>query len=232
VGYKIVAGLIKMNSMPHLNHESELWKKNYTVIGIDEVGRGAFAGPLFAAGVIFSPESDIKYLESLGINDSKKLKPNTRKLLSKIIQKECFAYHISKIDVAQINRIGVGKATFCAMRDVVKNLSEKLSSGKKFVLVDGFYVKYIRSIGLKNQKGIVKGDSISLSIAAASIIAKVARDSYMRGLSAKYPEYGWGRNKGYGSFFHREAIVKHGQTKMHRTAFIKNFLPQGVISGI
>ena len=216
-----------MNSLPTLEHEIELWKKGYIVIGVDEVGRGAFAGPLFVGGVVFNPatsEEQRANLLSYGINDSKKLKPNARKILSKVIQNESLAYHISKIEVSIINRFGIGKATFMAMRDVVKSLREKLLKEKIFVLVDKFYIKHLRGIGLANQKGIVHGDEISLSIAAASIIAKVARDRHMRKLSAKYKVYGWGRNKGYGTNFHRQALSKFGHTHLHRKDFIKNFL--------
>lgn len=211
-------------SLPDLRYEKELWKKGYIVIGVDEVGRGAFAGPLVVGGVIFHPKSNIKYLENLGINDSKKLSPNTRRSLSKIIQKETLAYHISAINVAEINRIGVGKATFCCMRDVVRSLYNRTFNDKHFVLVDGFHIKYLKNIGLKNQKGIVGGDGICLSIAAASIIAKVYRDNHMKRLSAKHPMYGWSRNKGYGTFFHRKALSKFGKTKLHRTQFIRNFV--------
>ena len=92
------------------------------------------------------------------------------------------------------------------------------------VLIDGFYVKYIKNIGLKNQKGIVGGDGISLSIAAASIIAKVHRDNHMKKLSAKYPKYHFDKNKGYGTLLHRQALSKFGPTRLHRTDFIKNFV--------
>ncbi len=201
------------------------------------MGRGAFAGPLYVGGVIFPPTTNYEQqtrLLSYGINDSKKVKPNTRKLLAKIIQEKSLAYHVSIIGVAQINRVGIGNATFNAMRDVVKNLREKcqlsvvngqLSKTERFyVLVDGFYVKYLKGIGLENQKGLIHGDEISLSIAAASIIAKVARDQHMRKLSAKYKAYGWGRNKGYGTNFHRIQISKFGPTPLHRTAFLKNHI--------
>ncbi len=213
--------------LPNLEHEIDLWKKGYTVIGVDEVGRGAFAGPLYVGGVVFSSTTNYErtnYLLSLGINDSKKLSANRRKLLSKVIQKESLAYHISIIDVAQINRIGIGKATFRAMRNVVQNLYNRTSSGKIFVLVDGFYIKHLKNIGLKNQKGIVGGDGISLSIAAASIIAKVARDEHMTKLSAKYQQYHFDKNKGYGTLSHRQALSKFGPTALHRTDFIKNSL--------
>ena len=216
-----------MKTFPSLSYEIDLWQKGFVVIGIDEVGRGAFAGPLFVGGVVFKPTTvgkQITKLLSYGINDSKKVTPHLRKVLSEIIHKECLTSHISSISVAQINRIGIGKATFVAMRDVVKNLREKLSSEKTFVLVDGFYIKYLRNIGLKNQQGIVGGDGISLSIAAASIIAKVARDNHMENLSAKFPDYAWGRNKGYGTLLHRKAIFELGATPLHRKDFIENFI--------
>lgn len=228
--------IIRMK-LPDLSYERQLWKKDYIVIGIDEVGRGAFAGPLFVGGVIFQPTKNnkrIARLLSYGINDSKKLKPNARKMLSKVIQKEALAYHISSINVAKINRLGIGKTTFVAMRDVVKNLRENchlshvtghmLKPKRFYVLVDGFYVKYLNGIGLKNQRGIVNGDNVSLSIAAASIIAKVARDNHMKKLSAKYKEYGWGKNKGYGTRDHQTAIRKFGKTKIHRDTFIKKVI--------
>ena len=224
-----------IKKLPTLEYEIKLWKNGYSVMGIDEVGRGAFAGPLYVAGVIFNPMTSKKRLTRLlsyGINDSKKLSPKTRESLAKVIQAECLAYYISTIDVAEINRIGIGKATFKAMRDVVKNLSQLKQGGQllnvkgqmysPYVLVDGFYIKNLKGIGLNNQKAIVGGDGISLSIAAASIIAKVARDDYMRKLSVRYPEYMWEKNKGYGTLEHRNALRNHGATSLHRTAFIAN----------
>lgn len=214
--------------LPTLTYEKQLWNQGYIVIGVDEVGRGAFAGPLCVGGVVFNPNSDIKSLESLGINDSKKLSPQKRKMLNKIIQELSMHYHISTISVAQINRYGIGKATFMAMRDVVKNLREKIdkegNQDKKFVLVDGFYIKNLKGIGLGNQKGIIKGDSISISIAAASIIAKVYRDEQMIKYSFEYSEFKFNENKGYGTLFHRNALKKFGKTKLHRTEFVKNFI--------
>lgn len=214
--------------LPTLTYEKQLWNQGYIVIGVDEVGRGAFAGPLCVGGVVFNPKSDIKLLEGLGINDSKKLSPQKRKMLNKIIQELSMYYHISTISVAQINRYGIGKATFMAMRDVVKNLREKIdkegNQDKKFVLVDGFYIKNLKGIGLGNQKGIIKGDSISISIAAASIIAKVYRDEQMIKYSFEYSEFKFNENKGYGTLFHRNALKKFGKTKLHRTEFVKNFI--------
>ena len=216
-----------MKTFPSLSYEIDLWQKGFVVIGIDEVGRGAFAGPLFVGGVVFKPTTvgkQITKLLSYGINDSKKVTPHLRKVLSEIIHKECLTSHISSISVAQINRIGIGKATFVAMRDVVKNLREKLKTDKVFVLVDGFYIKHLKNIGLKNQRGIVGGDSISLSIAAASIIAKVTRDNHMENLSAKFPGYRWDENKGYGTLKHRIALKQNGATPLHRKVFVQSFI--------
>ena len=140
------------------------------------------------------------------------------------IKKHALFSYVEFVSLEIINEIGIGKATFTAMRDVVKNLREKLSSEKTFVLVDGFYIKYLRNIGLKNQQGIVGGDGISLSIAAASIIAKVARDNHMENFSAQFPDYAWGRNKGYGTLLHRKAVSELGATPLHRKDFIENFI--------
>lgn len=235
-----------MNGLPNLSEERRLWKKGFIVIGIDEVGRGAFAGPLCVGGVTFSPTTNyerITKLLSYGINDSKKLKPSARKMLSKIIQKESLAYYVSTISVPKINRVGISKATFMGMRDVVKNLRETLrlastrlsasanarsghapDSSKVFILIDKFYVKYLKGVGLKNQWGIIHGDQISLSIAAASIIAKVHRDNQMGRLSDKYPAFKLRRNKGYGTLFHRQALGEFGKTKIHRIQFVKKFI--------
>lgn len=214
--------------LPHLDNELVLWKKSYTVIGIDEVGRGAFAGPLCVAGVIFKPCFDdkkrISYLLNLGINDSKKLSKSKRELLSKVIQNECFSYHISTIDNVKIDRFGIAKATFMGMRSVVKNLRENSGFGNNYLLTDAFKVKNTFGLGLKNQLNIIKGDTISLSIAAASIIAKVYRDDLMKAYSSKYPNYGFSENVGYGTLLHRKALRKFGPTPLHRTQFIHKFI--------
>ena len=213
-------------SQPNLNNEIELWSKGFTVIGIDEVGRGAFAGPLFAAGVVFTPTKNQKLITKLlsyGINDSKKLSATNREALDKVIRKVAYAFYISQISVAEINRIGIGKANMKAMRKVVKNLIPKIQapSAKRqvFVLVDGLKVKKFRGVA---QRSIIGGDSISLSIAAASIIAKVARDKYMRELSEQYTEFAWDENKGYGTLEHRSILKLHGPTIHHRTQFVTN----------
>lgn len=190
------------------------WKRGFKyVVGIDEVGRGAFAGPVAVAAVIFSRQ----IVEINGINDSKLLKPRFREQLAKEIKKKALAWDVTEVGVRVINRAGIGKATTKAMRETVSDLARK-GYPPDFVLVDYFYIPYLRGLGLKNQKPIKNGDQKSFSIAAASILAKVHRDKIMRSLARKprYKVYGWGRNKGYGTKFHQKAIKKYGLTRFHR----------------
>lgn len=205
--------------LPNFTEESKLWNKGYKyVIGVDEVGRGAFAGPVCVAAVIFKCETE--EITKLGINDSKLLKPLKRSHLSKIIKKTCLHYSIATVGVSKINKDGIGKATQTAFRMAIKNVIKQAKTDQEFfLLIDGFAVKNINGIGLKNQKPIIKGDRSSISIAAASIIAKVYRDSIMENLSKKYKEYGFEKHKGYGTLEHRAAIKKHGLSKIHRTSF-------------
>ena len=187
-------------------HEKLLWKRNILrVAGVDEVGRGAFAGPLVAASVIL-PEK----FKRNGVKDSKLLSPHKREILSKYILENSLAYSISKVNTAFINKYGVGKATHKAFLDCLKKIKFD------FVLVDGFKIK---DFDTRLQKPIIHGDNISVSIAAASIIAKVYRDNLMRKLHKKYPQYNFLQNKGYGTKFHREAISKFGLCRIHRTSF-------------
>ncbi len=206
--------------LPDFQFENDLWKKGLTVIGIDEVGRGAFAGPVGVGGVVFDANQSLKnkqYLLSIGINDSKKLTAKKRESLAAIIKQNCLMYHISFIDVSIINKIGIGKATFLGMDKVAKALFRKTKN--PYLLIDGFEIPQVRN---DQQKGIIRGDSLSISIAAASIIAKVARDKLMRELSVEYSNYGWDKNKGYGTLFHRRAISEVGLTDLHRVDFCKN----------
>ncbi len=221
---------------PNFSEEKILWQKGYKyVIGVDEVGRGSFAGPVTVGAVVFECETD--ELNALGINDSKLLKPQKRSDLSKLIKNSCLHYSIATIGLSHINKHGIGKATEIAFRKAIASImyqvlgikyknSEFLTPNSKFfLLVDGFHIKYVKGIGIKNQKAIIKGDRKSISIAAASIIAKVHRDAVMKRLSKKYPEYGFGKNKGYGTKYHQTAIKKHGLSKLHRKSFnLKKFL--------
>jgi len=210
---------------PSFREEIKIWKKGCEfVIGVDEVGRGSFAGPVVAGAVIFKKGSNFKDGMFSQVNDSKLLNPRKREQLAKEIKKEAILYAVSVVGVSKINKLGIGKATKIAIRKVIKTILWRIiesSNGKSsiFVLADGFHIKYIRGVGLINQKAIIKGDRKSISIAAASIIAKVYRDKLMRKLNRKYPGYGFSKNKGYGTKRHRDALKKLGLSKIHRTSF-------------
>jgi ribonuclease HII len=206
---------------PNFFYEKKFWQKGYQVLGLDEVGRGSLAGPLVVAAVCFSSQKS-KVIESLGIKDSKKLSAKKREKLSQIIKKQADRIFISKINVSYINKYGISKAFQNGVRKIVNQM--KKANKKIFILIDGFQVKYLRGVGLKNQKAIIKGDEKSISIAAASIIAKVYRDKLMEKLAKKYPLYHFDKNKGYGTKEHIKALRKYKQSPIHRLLFIRNFL--------
>ncbi len=205
---------MKILTKPTFSEESYYWQSNIDyIIGLDEVGRGAFAGPIVAAGVIFKP--NFKH-DLLGrINDSKLLKPKIREELSEFI-KENSIWAIESVDLNFINIHGIGKANFAVLQKVLNKLKTRLNSENYFALVDGFDLK------INKQKRIIKGDRRSLSIASASIIAKVYRDNLMNKLDKKYPEYYFSNNKGYGTKIHREALKKFGLSEIHRSSFNLN----------
>ncbi len=208
---------------PDFSYEMPLWEKGYTIIGIDEVGRGAFAGPVGVGGVIFDPQmsgSQKKELLGLGINDSKKLTAKKRLELSKMIKDIAISWNVSLISVEIINDIGIGKATFLGMRRVFEIIQSKLPSSNSYLLIDGFEIPGFEI----PQKGIIGGDGLSISIAAASIVAKVERDTLMERLGITSPQYGFEKHKGYGTRDHRESIQKFGLTPHHRVDFCQNTL--------
>jgi len=203
---------------PSFKEEKLFWSKGYQyVIGVDEVGRGAFAGPVVVGAVLFKKDLNEFHLD--GVNDSKLLSYKKREKLNVVIKDKALFYLTAQSSTSIINKYGVGKATQTAFRKVIRAAQNKLGTSDIFVLVDGFYIPYLRGIGIKNQKAIIKGDRKSFSIAAASIIAKVKRDRQMKNLHKKYPEYGFDRNKGYGTLKHRLAIKKYGLSKIHRKSF-------------
>lgn len=194
---------------PTLELEQKLWKSGYTMVcGLDEVGRGSFAGPVVAGAVVF-PKNSMKLN---GIADSKLLKPRQREGLAVRIKDRALAWSIAEIGVSNINRIGIGKATQMAFRKALRLLSVQAD----FILIDAFYIKHLNR---KKQRAIKAGDKICASISAASIIAKVHRDKLMKKLHYKYPKYRFGKHKGYGTRLHQEMIRLHGLTKIHRTSF-------------
>jgi ribonuclease HII len=181
--------------------------------GVDEAGRGPLAGPVVAAAVIFDKNTNIK-----GINDSKQLtKKQREELFDKIISK-AQAYSISIIDHDVIDEINILNASLMAMKKAVDGLKIK----PELVLVDG-NKKFHSDIQVIP---IVKGDSKSFSIAAASILAKVTRDRLMRKLAVQYPVYLWEQNKGYPTKQHRDIIKKIGPSPLHRKSFLKNILKE------
>lgn len=204
---------------PSFEFEDYYWQKGYEyIIGADEVGRGAFAGPVVVASVIFP-----KNIKIDGINDSKLLSPQKREVLFEVIIKNAFFYSIDEVSVSIINKHGIGKATQTAFRKSIRNILQKLlaySSAKHpQLLVDGFYIPYVKGMSNKFQTPIIKGDQKSVSIAAASILAKVYRDNVMKKLHTRFPKYRFDIHKGYGTKFHQEMIKKHGLCPLHRTSF-------------
>ena len=195
-----------------------------TIVGVDEVGRGPGAGPVYACAYSFFQNyaeylsiDEIEILKKL--NDSKKISSKNREILAEILKK-CGNWAIFSVDEEKIDEINILNATFLAMKGAILSLNlSDLSS--YYFLIDGN--KKIKEFEY-SQQTIVKGDSKSASIAAASIIAKVARDDYMIRLSNKFPYYFWDKNKGYLTHAHIEAIKKFGIVKHHRKSFVKNFL--------
>jgi ribonuclease HII len=208
---------------PNFSFEKKLFKKGYKLIaGVDEVGRGCFAGPVVAGCVIFSPNSKFRIPDTILINDSKKLTARRREIADKWIRKNAVAFGLGQASVSQINRLGIKKASEIAFRKAIVNC--KLSID--YLLIDAFYIPYVKGLRRRNQKPIIKGDAKSISIAAASIVAKVYRDNLMLNLGKKpeFRRYKWGKNKGYGTLEHRIAIKKHGLTRHHRKQFVETWL--------
>lgn len=181
--------------------------KNKTEAGIDEAGRGCYAGPVFAAAVILPKD----FFHPL-LNDSKQVNEKNRELLRPIIEKEAIAFAVASVDNDTIDAINILQASFKAMHlaiDALTTLPEEL-------LIDGNRFKSYTAIP---HLCIIKGDGIYASIAAASILAKTYRDEYMQQLHKEYSYYGWDNNKGYGTAQHRMAIEQNGLCKYHRRSF-------------
>ena len=180
--------------------------------GIDEVGRGPLAGPVYAAAVILPTDCDILYL-----NDSKKLSEKKREELYYVIMEKAVAVGIGSNSCERIDEINILQATFEAMTKAVKSLSVKPGG----LLIDAVHIPQLEEY---KQISIIKGDAKSVSIAAASIVAKVTRDRIMKEYAKEYPQYGFDSNKGYGSADHIAALKKYGPCPIHRRSFIGNFV--------
>lgn len=178
------------------------------VCGVDEAGRGPLAGPVFAAAVIL-PDG----LENIGLNDSKKLTEKKRDALFDIITEKAVAWCVASADEKEIDELNILNATFLAMKRAVDGLAVR----PDLALIDG---NRRPGTGIR-EEAIVKGDAKSISIAAASILAKVSRDRYMLELDKKYPEYCFAKHKGYPTALHYEMIKKYGVSPVHRLSFLK-----------
>ena len=206
-----------------LRYERELADDGYSVIaGIDEAGRGPLAGPVVAAAVILPVEWTTRGLpvEWQGVNDSKKLSERKRTDFFDLIQSTAgVTVGVAEISAEEIDRTNILKATHSAMATAIANLTVEPDA----ILVDGLHVASLSYV----QKAIVKGDSLSCSIAAASVIAKVTRDRIMRNYDIEHPVYGFASHKGYGTAAHLLAIREHGPCAIHRKSFAPVRCDQG-----
>ena len=183
------------------------FNNNFTEAGLDEAGRGCYAGPVYAAAVILPKD----FYHPL-LNDSKKLTEQQRDLLRPVIEKESIAYAVTAVDNNEIDKINILQASFAAMHRSI----DKLKVQPELLLIDGNRFKKYKEL---SHECIVKGDGKYAAIAAASILAKTYRDEYMQQLHKEFPQYGWDRNKGYGTAVHRKAILSYGLCKYHRRSF-------------
>lgn len=199
--------------MPDYLYEKQFSEQGYNFIcGVDEAGRGPLAGPVFAAAVILPIDCEIE-----GLNDSKKLSEKKRELLFDVIKEKAIAYSIASASVDEIEAINILKATFLAMNRAISGLNIKAD----FAIIDGNRVPDNIAVECAT---LVKGDSKSMSVAAASILAKVARDRLLIEYDKKYPQYNFKKHKGYGTKEHYEAIALHGICDAHRKSFLKGVL--------
>ena len=185
------------------------------IAGVDEVGRGPLAGPIVSCAVVL----DLNVLDEqllLWINDSKKLNEKKREELAEIIKEKALAYHIASCDSEEIDKIGIGVCNNAVFLEATNSLQIK----PDLVLSDGYTIK---GIDIPN-KSVIKGDTKSANIAAASIVAKVYRDKLMKEYAVKYPYYAFEENVGYGTSKHIDGIKEYGPCKIHRMSFLKNIL--------
>jgi ribonuclease HII len=215
----------------HQKNKEPAWKCSYEialrsmgfrcVCGVDEAGRGPLAGPVVAAAAILRPGADIA-----GINDSKKLTPRRREELFETITQNALDFHIAIVEAEDIDRINILQATLLAMKNAVLGLSRHTPD---FLLIDGR-----NTIPLNHpQCALIKGDSNSVSIAAASILAKVARDRIMARCEQEFPGYGFGRHKGYGTADHMERLQRLGACPIHRKTYapVRKAIEAGPVQG-
>lgn len=208
--------LLKQKLIDMSVYEKQLYAGGITTVaGVDEVGRGPLAGPVLAACVVLPADWDIP-----GLDDSKKLSEKKRNEMFQIISDRALAIGIGMADNNTIDEINILNATKQAMRQAVAEAEKQLGEAIGHILVDAVTID-----GIDNeQTAIIKGDAKSISIAAASIIAKVTRDNMMKEYALEYPHYAFESNKGYGTKAHYQGINEHGITPIHRKTFLKGIL--------
>jgi ribonuclease HII len=199
-----------MTKLPTLDEEKKLQRRGYRfVAGVDEVGRGALAGPVMAAAVVLPVGAAFPWLRS--VRDSKQLSPKQRDRVFDLVQRAGIPFGLGSVPHATIDEVGIIKATRMAMAQAV----DALTSRPDFLLVDALSLPEVDL----PQKGIIRGDQLSLSIACASIMAKVSRDRHMTELDGTYPGYGLARHKGYGTRQHLQCLCRLGPCAIHRRSF-------------
>ncbi|MBR2731944.1 MAG: ribonuclease HII [Clostridia bacterium] len=192
-----------------LTYEKAAAARGFTAVcGVDEAGRGPLAGPVYAAAVILPPAFEIP-----GLNDSKKLSEKKREQLFDVITAQAVAYAVASVDERVIDEINILQATFLAMRKAV----EALPVPADYAIIDGNRMPPLSIPG----ETLIKGDALSPSVAAASILAKVSRDRFLLELDAQYPQYQFARHKGYGTQLHYEMLAQYGPSPCHRMSFLK-----------
>lgn len=199
--------------MPDYSYERIATERGFSAVcGIDEAGRGPLAGPVFAAAVILPADCEIE-----GLDDSKKLSEKKRERLYDEIIEKAVAWSVAFADEKEIDEINILNATFLAMKRAADGLSVK----SDFALIDGNRVP--RDLGIECET-VIKGDAKSMSIAAASILAKVSRDRFLLELDKEYPQYMFAKHKGYPTALHFELVRKYGPCPVHRLSFLKKVL--------
>lgn len=210
---------------PTLTEEEKLWRRGYAVVGVDEVGMGPLAGPVIAVAVMLCATSakEIEDIVTLGIRDSKMLSEKKREqIFEALTSHPLVAWGRGGVDEKMVDEINVLQAGLRAMREAVTHLCVQRKNAmdeRIFVCVDG--TRIVPDI-VADQRSIIKGDAKVLSIACASVIAKVLRDRMMNDYAKQYPEYGFEKHKGYGTKMHMENIKKHGPCPIHRKSFLKS----------
>lgn len=208
--------------IPTLEFEAAAWRKQLTLIGIDEVGRGALAGPIVVGAVIFP----IDHLPHPKITDSKLLTATRRTELAAWIKQQAAAWQCGTSSVVEINELGINPATCLAASRAVTALQGQLINQGSTIVVDGNPLKSWPQQLTQCTQFLPKADQKVYTVAAASIVAKVHRDTYMEEIGQVYPDYGWTANKGYGTAQHRRALQTNGSSQHHRQLFIRKILAE------